>query len=309
MTSTALHEHAAQWFVRIELGTPDAADLEALEDWFARDPANRLHYAEVNAAWHATRSLDVERIARSARNAEAAHRSERRSLRAAWMAGAAAVPVLALLIAWAPLQLDRARSDFHTAVGEVREEILADGSRLTLDTDSAVSVDYAGGERRITLLRGAARFAVERDPTRPFVVVADGVSATAVGTMYAVARDGDAVTVDVSEGIVDVATDADTPVARLTAGQGWRRDGGTHAATPADWAGGSLVFDGVPLGDVLARLDRYMPERLVLTGTVDHTVSVTAVVPVAEARAGVADLARLHGLELTRIPGLVVVLH
>jgi transmembrane sensor len=306
MTSTAIHEHAARWFVRIELGKPDAADLEALDDWFASDPANRLHYAEVTAAWHASRSLDVERIARTA---DAAHRTERRSLRSAWFAGAAAVPVLALLIAWAPLQLDRLRSDFHTGVGEVREEILADGSRLTLDTDSAVSVDYAGGERRITLLRGAARFAVERDPSRPFVVVADGVSATAVGTAYAVSRDGDGVAVDVSEGIVDVASGADTPVARLTAGQGWRRDAGTRPAAPADWAGGSLVFDGVPLGEVLARLDRYVPERLVVSDGVDHAVPVTAVVPVAEARAGVADLARLHGLELTRIPGLVVVLH
>ncbi len=306
MNASVTHEQAARWFVRVELGTPDAADLDALENWFACDPANRLHYAEVAVAWYATRSPGVEQLART-RNT--ARRPERRALRLAWMAGAAAVPVLALLIAWAPRQLDRLRSDLNTGVGEVREAILADGSRLTLDTDSAVSVDYAGAERRITLLRGAARFAVERDPSRPFVVVADDVSAIAVGTTYAVAHDDDGVEVDVSEGVVDVAFGTHDPVLRLTAGQGWRRASGPRTAVSADWAEGSLIFDGVPLGHVLERLDRYVPERIVLTDTVDRSVLVTAVVPVAEARAGVADLARLHGLGLTRIPGLVLVLH
>ncbi len=308
MINAPVHEHAARWFVRIELGTPGSEDLAELEAWFARDPANRLHYAEVTAAWHATGSLDAAACARAA----ASGRS-RIAQRVAWVTGAAAVPVLALAIAWAPLLIDRWRSDFHTAVGEVREEVLADGSRLMLDTDSAVKVAFVGGERRIDVLRGAARFAVQRDPERPFVVIADGVSATAIGTTYSVSRAGTAVEVDVAEGIVDVVAGAGEPVERLTAGQGWRRDAGavvgTRLSAAGDWATGSLVFDAVPLGDVLDRLDRYVPERLVVADSVDRSVSVTAVVPVAEARAGVADLARLHGLAVTRIPGLVVVLH
>src|SRR5207245_2615866 len=69
-----------------------------------------------------------------------------------------------------------------TDIGERSVLALADGSKVTLNTASAVRADYTGRERRLTLVRGEAFFDVAKDPTRPFMVTAGSRQVIAVGT-------------------------------------------------------------------------------------------------------------------------------
>ena len=85
-------------------------------------------------------------------------------------------------------------ADYHTAPGESRSMMLADGSAVQLDTDIALAVRFNGQERKVELLSGEASFTVapmQGAETRPFVVeVANGM-ARALGTQFMVDRKSD----------------------------------------------------------------------------------------------------------------------
>lgn len=109
-----------------------------------------------------------------------------------------------------------------TTPGETRSIRLADGSTLTLGSDSAVETAFDPGRRQLRLLRGQARFAVAHE-RRPFIVLAGGGSVTARGTVFEVALAADRVNVRLLEGAIDVALprrDRTAPVVRrLGAGE------------------------------------------------------------------------------------------
>lgn len=62
---------------------------------------------------------------------------------------------------------------------------LADGSTATLNSESSITYDKDFGQQnRKIFLTGEAFFNVTRDKTRPFVVVANGIKTTALGTSF-----------------------------------------------------------------------------------------------------------------------------
>jgi RNA polymerase sigma factor (sigma-70 family) len=93
---------------------------------------------------------------------------------------------------WQHLQREALRwqTALTTLRGQRLQRGLPDGSELTLDAASRLEVDYDAAQRRIRLLDGAAFFAVQRDPGRPFVVQARGVQVTVLGTRFGVEIDG-----------------------------------------------------------------------------------------------------------------------
>jgi|GEM_PF-4045706 len=67
------------------------------------------------------------------------------------------------------------------------QQHLPDGSVVELrDAAEVLVVEFSEALRRVALHQGAAHFAVEPDPERPFEVVADGVTVRAVGTAFCV---------------------------------------------------------------------------------------------------------------------------
>ncbi len=81
---------------------------------------------------------------------------------------------------------------------------LDDGSVMELAEEADVEVDFTPAYRRIFLKRGKAHFIVASNPSRPFVVSADGVEARALGTAFAVQLGPQSVEVLVTHGKVEV---------------------------------------------------------------------------------------------------------
>lgn len=75
-------------------------------------------------------------------------------------------------------------ANVSTGVGERKTVTIADGSHVTLDTDSAVVIRLDEQERHVALRRGRANFAVAHDTHRPFHVTAEGLTVTAIGTDF-----------------------------------------------------------------------------------------------------------------------------
>jgi transmembrane sensor len=96
---------------------------------------------------------------------------------------------------------------FATGVGEQRVVKLPDGSTMTLNTSSRVSVDFSTKSRRIHLDEGEALFSVEHDSQRPFLVLTPTAVVRAVGTQFDVYQHANATTtITVLEGVVRFAS-------------------------------------------------------------------------------------------------------
>ncbi len=102
--------------------------------------------------------------------------------------------------------VDRAEI-FTSAVGEVRHIKLADGSTISLNTDTTLTVEVRANQRLVTLTKGEAFFDVAHDENRPFVIDTGDQIIRVLGTQFNVRkRDDEAILqVAVVQGRVSIA--------------------------------------------------------------------------------------------------------
>src|SRR3546814_10885657 len=106
---------------------------------------------------------------------------------------------------------DLCSSDLYaTDLGEQRTERLPDGTRIILNTQTAVAVRYSRQRREIALQHGEAMFEVAHDAARPFVVATGDGSVTALGTRFQVRNEGAGAIVTLLEGSVEVRSEEHT---------------------------------------------------------------------------------------------------
>jgi transmembrane sensor len=231
-------------------------------------------------------------------------------------AAAALLACTALTFFLQPEMLQNLQSDYHTATGEQRQINLADGSRLLLNTDSAVTVDVAGKVRRVQLLRGEAYFEVAHAPQRPFWVVADDVRARVTGTEFSVGRNKDNVTITVAEGRVETSTQAHAEqITPLTAGESARYQGQqlatvqiTDVQRTLAWRQEQMVFVQATLTEVVEQINRYRPGRLIITDQQLKNRPITAVFSVHRLDDAVTALEQTFGIRARRLTDYLVLL-
>lgn len=161
---------------------------------------------------------------------------------------------------------------YHTLVGERRLVKLADGSRMTLDSDTRATVAWHLRSRRVQLQSGQALFDVSRTLVRPFQVDAGVAQVKVLGTLFSVSHLDDSVRVNLVRGAVRVndTTRQRHTVALVPGQQVEVRQGllGTPVPIDADaaiaWKDGRLVFERTPLAEALAQIQRYRKAKIVL---------------------------------------------
>ncbi|WP_238217484.1 FecR family protein [Pseudomonas sp. PAGU 2196] len=287
---------AQAWVVRLTSGDVRPGDVEAARAWCAQAPEHQQAFVEARRVWALSGQLQVPVRPRvPARQ---------------WALASAAVLVLGvgLSLAWQ----GQWGADYRTGVGERRVVALADGSRITLDAESAVDVELSAQARRITLRKGEALFDVAHDPARPFQVRAGEVQATALGTVYAVSREGEAVEVIVKRGRVAVS-DA-LARAELSAGEaiGRKADGlgarhGLDVDSALAWQEGRLVFEQAPLAQVLKALERYRPGWLVIGDEQLRGLKVSGTFQLDRLDEGLATLEQAFPLSIRRYSDYLLV--
>ena len=252
---------AAEWFVLLQSGEASEADRRAFEAWRA---GAGIH----DQAWQ--RALAVSQCAGSlppALGVPALGRPQRR------LGRRDTVRTLALLItaapvgwlAWRSASWAQWTSTHATATGERREWTLADGSRIVLDTASAVDVRFDEALRRIHLSEGAMVVETAPDPqprSRPFVVTTQQGRVRAIGTRFVVRTAHERSEVAVLQGAVQVTARGGAAQLLQAGQQAWFDAMGIGRAAPAapgagQWARGLLAVDDMRLGDFVAELSRY----------------------------------------------------
>jgi transmembrane sensor len=279
---------AAAWVVRMH--DPDASDEEfvAFDRWLDASPDHRRSYDEALATW-----LDLGQVTavqpaasqprRTARRAR--DPASRRRAPVGWMSLAGLAASAALVVAIWPLGSKAPQPVVYaTQKGERRSVVLADGSHMDLNAATRVSVQLGPKARRVVLEDGEVAFDVTHDASRPFTVATRAGRITDLGTEFNIRQRGDAFSVTVRRGVVEVQPrGALAGRVRLTPGQRFEHrtgdDGAQVRTISADddfsWRTGRLVLRHQSLAVLVEDLNFYFPRpiRIADPKLVHQTVS------------------------------------
>jgi transmembrane sensor len=290
-TRAEIEEEAATWIWRMESGSSGGADTEGFEAWLRQDPRHRRAVEELSKVWEALDGLADNRFQEPLPDLTevpaAGNPTSRRPVRLA-AAAAVVVATVAGVIWWAQRSETQVLA---TAVGQHRTVTLADGSVVTLNTNSIVETNIGRGSRDIYLKKGEAHFEVAHDRLRPFLVHAGDAVVRAVGTEFEVrVRPDRHVDVLVNEGRVEVQPEilpvpnagnalraqpiALAKVKAVSAGEVLSTASSTYAVTSLSaeqlssdlaWREGAVVFDSEPLERAIAEIQRYTDAHIAIS--------------------------------------------
>jgi len=259
-------EQAIDWMVRLRAGKPDAALQTRFNAWLALDPAHAQSWEKLQerlgGSFNTVRALD-RRVPGQAGEARQLllqpHGSRRDVLRV--IAGLGLLGGGLWLGARSQLG-DSLLADLRTGRGQRQDFTLADGSRLSLNADSAVDLQFDDRQRLVILRHGELMIQVAADPRRPLRVRTAQGEIRALGTRFLVAQEQDASRVVVLQHSVQVRL-FDGTTLDLQEGQSALLSARQISAVAgdqrhrADWLNGRLNVLDEPLEQVVEALRPY----------------------------------------------------
>ncbi|SSW69102.1 hypothetical protein AGI3411_04028 [Achromobacter agilis] len=271
---------AIHWYVVMASGTATGQDHAAFARW-------RSESATHAAAWSRFEAMGGRLQGGAARlNPATTHAAltkaasasgRRRALKTlAWAGlGGTAFYLAQAQLPWRG-QLASVLADVRTGAGERRDLVLEDGTRLGLNTATALDLRFTDSERRIVLREGEILVETGADARgRPLVVESPAGTLLPIGTRFIVRHvageaDCTPTRLAVLEGAVRIHADGrpDGETALVTAGQQARfTRRSIEAPAPLDeashgWIAGTFSAEGMRLADLLSDLARYRPGSL-----------------------------------------------
>ncbi len=325
-------KQAAIWQARLsEVDDKSGAGRELKAEfnrWLLANPRHRQAMAEMDTLWAALEQPVVRALAEASSNpaaqpvavAPARSRITTRSIHSHMFQRYAIVACLPLVmvsgIGWQQDWITHWQSDYITAVGEQAPVALDDGTTITLNTRSAIAVDYTGAARRVRLLMGEAWFDVSDDPQRPFTVATERGEVRVTGTQFNVRQTAEAAIVSLDQGRVELhSDDRQQQALALMPGQQARLTA-TGISTPNDfdrtavtaWLRGQLVFYDSPLGKVVDTLNRYRQGRILITSDELNRLRVSGVFSTTDPDAALALITDTLPVQQTRLTDYLVLL-
>jgi len=342
-------ETAAQWFVRLQDGDASAEAFAEWNKWLGASSEHRLAYEEIENTMLRLERLrqppplpSLDQLAVDVYDGSVpldppgairtgAARKLTRNARTVLLALAAAAVLMAIGGPWfvshVISQPASGSMNYRTAAAQTKLIQLPDGSRVTLDADSELTVALTPDRRALTLVRGEGYFQVAKDRSRPFVVQAGATQVTAVGTEFNIRRSVNRTVVAVLEGKVELVAEprirrnapasvsdrdeesrgaagsASPPrvpqlSAEVAAGEAvsYSESGDLHAlpATEASlaaaWLRGHRRYHNEPLRYVLADVSRYTGHKIEVSDEVTGDLQFTGTLDVENSEAWLRGL-------------------
>lgn len=309
---------AGVWIARLHGGTRGRAMENGLRRWLQADRENARAFELATEVWE-----DAENLRRFV-----SLRPAREASRSSWT-GLVAVAAVGMVMLVAGVVLFQQRGVITTAVGEQRQLVLKDGTRVFLNTDTSVVVKYDEQTRRVELRRGEALFKVAKQADWPFIVVAGDRQVKALGTSFVVRRDRQRLAVILVEGKVTVspeqgrgagsaalvATRPEQPASppaqlgkdAITLAPGQRLTFTRGAATKLDtpsvekataWRRGQVILDDTPLRVAADEMNRYNAIKLVVEDSEASALLINGLFQAGDSTHFANAVAHTHGLEV-----------
>ena len=332
LTYHEIVNQADAWIVALRRENVQPADLDKFAAWLSTDILHQQAWDNALTVWQTLGAISplpldallaadpVDAVRET--HQPTSHQASKRNcflanfsldrLRQRWMPVAMAC---SLLLASALVAVFNAppQSDFYSvAVGEYAEVVLADGSVVELNTDSAIEVTLTDHSREIELLKGEAFFAVAPDKSKPFIVAVAGATVRAVGTAFNIYKvSGESAVVAVTEGIVRIeeadGSSVSAAQSRLVTADSALNidllrglsDADVDTAQATAWRHGQLLFDSTPLTEAVAMLNRYLVQKVVVADTVPSSVRLSGTFSSRQKKETLLAVAQALSLELT----------
>ena len=289
-----LFVEASEWMAKMDKGLSDE-ETETLLTWMSTDPQNKEQLLSMARIWD---KMDV--LARLSEvfphiSAAAPHPVRQVTRRFAIAASFVFIFVVGAAGVLINQPSDRPLSEpvsvtatYETAIGGTSTIELADGSVITLNTNSRATVGFSVQQRIVRLERGELHIDVAHDPKRPLSVIAAGRIVQAVGTAFSVRiDDSQQVEVLVADGRVQIGVPepgtADTDQLALTRemankiliSQAERvllnsGEESVEVLEPEEieaqlsWRSGNLIFRGESLATTVSEVGRYTSVEFVI---------------------------------------------
>jgi len=281
--ASQIEKQAARWVTWVDSQDESEGRRADFIGWLAADSQHRAAYLTLSKAW---RRMDV---LTKLKNSDFAPLSPPRPAHRRSYVPALAFVALCVLAVAIGLRLMGAQEPqwnmYRTGKGAQQSLTLADGSSVTLNTESEVHVQATGPRRTVRLIRGEALFTVKHDPGRLFVVALGNIRVKDIGTEFSIRRMNDLhAQVLVKEGRVRIervtlAPDGQSKAvasADLEAGETIlvdesrtdpylgeiRRLPGVEVDRKLEWTDGRIGFEGESLSDAIAEFNRYNQRQL-----------------------------------------------
>jgi transmembrane sensor len=275
--SAAHVAEAAAWVAHLHNRgrTPDSDRGHNL--WLKDAPARQRAWEVATEVWDDLRRMPTSAVLKELEATRAGVRARRHN--AGLLTGLAATILIAVVALWA-LRNPAVATD----VGEQRTVSLKDGTQLTLNTSTRVTVQFDKHQRRVELSSGEALFDVAQHAQWPFLVVAGDREIKALGTTFVVRRDRRQISVTLMDGKVSVSESSGTsalgafqqgstgaPHGEVVLSPGQRLTFGEKANPRLDepsiekvtaWRRGKVVFEGARLAEAISEMNRYSTQRL-----------------------------------------------
>jgi transmembrane sensor len=299
-----IEAQAAEWIAaRSDQANWSAADDAKLGVWLAESTAHEVAYLRLLSLWNSADRLAVLR--RPMRKPPAGERGRMGPL----LRVAAAVFVLAaaggatLFYSQSP-----ALRTYSTPVGGSETILLADGSRIELNTNTVLKTRITPERRWVSLVHGEAFFQIVHNAARPFVVETDGHRITDLGTKFLVKSQADRVEVALMEGRAQfefsdkraqdhptVLMPGDVAVASSSAISVIRKPA-KALADELGWRRGVLIFDHTALADVANEVNRYSNKKLIVTDPKAARLTIGGTFPTHDVRTIAEAVQDFYGL-------------
>lgn len=308
-------DEALAWFARLRSGRLSPEERREFDRWRQNSPGHARAFDEVCELWDDP-ALKAAALVADERSPFLGSTAPPRRRRLTRMLQAAAVAALVIGLG---LQLDlptRLTADQQTAAGERRTIQLPDRSTVTLNTDSALAVQFNAATRRVRLLKGEAWFQVQPEEGRAFIVESGRLLTRAVGTEFLVREERQGVRVTVVEGMVELAPNgpAWAPL-RVEAGRQVSVDAGgpgpvreADLSTATAWLKGRLVVDNVRLGDLVGELRRYHAGAILVVNPSIADIKVSGSYTLADPAGVLTTLTQTLPVRMARLTNRLVIL-
>jgi transmembrane sensor len=297
------------WIARLHSPERDERVDAGLRRWLNESAEHRAAFEQANELWEATARLPASLVPR---NPPVPQRAPPAST---WMKVGFAMTFIALVGAFTLLMYQD--GSLSTGVGEQRILTLEDGSRISLNTATRLTIDYDRRARRVKLTAGEALFEVAKRPDWPFIVTAADRTITALGTAFVVRRSQDDLAVTLVEGKIAVDSiqpAAQAPVLKIaTPGQRVTYSSGADARVDranvdslTAWRRGQVVLESTRLADAVAEMNRYSTVRLSLDDEAAGDVRISGVFRAGDSDLFARAIAETYHLSVTERNGTIV---
>lgn len=281
--------------------------------WRRADPGNGEEYARLSGVWDDPALTEALRLAD--RRRVAPRRAGLALARFAPPALAAAVAALALPLAWPAIELARAPVlEQQTRPGQRLAVAMDDGSVVDLAGDTWVRIRQTPHRRQVELLRGEAFFAVAHAADRPFEVLTTDSRVLVVGTRFDVNLAAGRTELAVEQGRVRfgprglLARDRVVEGGRATAltSAGPEPVRALEQGAAGDWREGWIETHGMSVHQLVEQMGRWSADPIRVADPKLGAMTVSGRFRITNPERTLANLARLHGFEVARERGALV---